>query len=106
MSQRNFLLGAVRARLEGVLSERDAEAVLSDEALAEVSALLSAVPDHFTDLEVLHVAGWFYWYRFRFLPPDASRQALNVALTFLTPLYETQPEALPNQSGPAAYSGR
>src|SRR5260370_15363063 len=96
MRQRTSLRAAVRARLAGVVSERDADVVLSDEVLAEVGALLQAVPNPFTDLEILHVAGWFYWYRFRFLGPEAGRQDLGATLTFLTPVYEAQPSTVPD----------
>jgi tetratricopeptide (TPR) repeat protein len=97
MSQRSPVLAAVRARLAGVVSERDADAVLSDEALAQVGALLHAVPDPFADPEILHAAGWFYWYRARSLGANAGGQDMEAALTFLMPVYEAQPDAVPNR---------
>ena len=94
--ERQRLLDLVRARLVRFNDGHDVTLVLSAEATAEVSALLAAIGDPASDLEVAHAAGWLYWGRYLALGDSgAERQALETALSLLAPVYQARPEAVP-----------
>jgi len=60
--RRDLLLDRLRARLARV-TEEDAGPVFEPSALADVRALVEAVPDLEADLQVAREVGWFHWFR-------------------------------------------
>jgi hypothetical protein len=60
--RRDLLLDRLRARLAR-LTEEDAGPVFEPSALADVRALVEAVPDLEADLQVAREVGWFHWFR-------------------------------------------
>lgn len=95
MKTREALLASLRARLDRFVQDQDTAAVLSGEAIGEVRALLAGVPDPSSDLEVLRVVGHLHWFRYQVLPAGKDQQDLRAALTFLTPVYFSDPDRVP-----------
>ena len=95
--RRQRLLALVRARLERFGADHDPATVLDPEAVAEVTALIETVPDPTADLEAAHAAGWLHWCRYLVLDPGDDQQDLADALALFAPVYQTRPDAVPDQ---------
>lgn len=96
MQSRDALVAAVHVRLARFAKDRDADAVLSKEALADVAALQATLSDPAGDVEAVHAAGWLYWFRYLALPQDEGQEDLSEAVKLLAPVYERQPGAVPD----------
>ena len=94
---RQHLLALVQARLDRFSVDHDPAAILDPEAVAELTALLETVPDPAADLEIARVAGWMHWWRYLVLDPDDDQQELDEALAFFVPLYQADPDAVPDR---------
>ena len=70
---------------------------MDPEAVAELTALLETVPDPAADLEIAHAAGWLHWLRYLVLDPGDDQQDLADALALFVPVYQTRPDAVPDQ---------
>ncbi|WP_238435388.1 MULTISPECIES: CHAT domain-containing protein [unclassified Frankia] len=93
---RDRLLEQVRARLERFAVDQDPDAVLDQEAVAEVTALLGTAGSPATDLEIVQVAGWLHWVRYELLPDGEDQADLTAALTLFAPVYQIRPDAVPD----------
>ncbi len=87
----------MRARAERFDVSRDPRLVLDPAALAEVSALLRAVPDPSADLEAAYLAGMAHWQRYLVLDPGEDRQDLDAALRLLGPVHRAHPGMVADQ---------
>ena len=94
---RQRLLALVQARLERFGVDHNPATVLDPEAVAELTALLETVPDPAADLEIARAAGWLHWCRYLVLDPGDDQQDLDDALAFFLPVYQTRPDAVPDQ---------
>ena len=70
---------------------------MDPEAVAELTALLETVPDPAADLEIAYAAGWLHWCRYLVLDPGDDQQDLADALALFVPVYQTRPDAVPDQ---------
>jgi tetratricopeptide (TPR) repeat protein len=94
---RQRLLALAHARLKRFEADPDPATVLGQEAVAELTALLSTAPDLVTDLEVAHAAGWLHWCRYLVLRAgDDYHQDLASAMTLFMPVYRVNPGAVPD----------
>ena len=94
---RQRLLAQIQARLSRFATSQDPDAVLSQDALRQVTELLHAVADPATDLEIANAAGWLYWYRYLTLESGEDQQDLALALALLAPVYQERPDAVPDE---------
>ena len=97
VGRRERLLALVRARLARFGVDHDPATVLDPEAVAELTALLETVPDPAADLEIAYEAGWLHWLRCLVLDPGDDQQDLAGALALFVPVYQTRPDAVPDQ---------
>lgn len=94
MSDRDKALAAVRRRVEHAGRSGDASGLLTREAVRDAAKLVG-LADRGTDLEVIHVLGWFHWMRYRVLPEGADQEDLRLALGLLRTVFGVDPEAVP-----------
>jgi hypothetical protein len=85
---RDSLLMAVRARVQWFTEFGDESVVLDPVALAEVAALLEAVPVLGADPEAASAAGWLHWCRYLVLNPGDDEQDFRVALGLFRLVYQ------------------
>jgi tetratricopeptide (TPR) repeat protein len=93
---RTELLDRVRARVAKFGAEQDAGLVLSVEALDELHALMTAVPEPGADLEVLETAGWLHWCRYLVLDEPDDQADRDEALALFAAVYQQRPDAIPD----------
>ena len=95
MSERERLIAAISARLNRINATGDRAHVLEQDAVTEVTRLLSLVDDPEQDLEAAHVAGWLHWERYLALPEDEDQADLQAAAELLFAVYEVSPDDVP-----------
>ena len=94
-AERDRWLRAVRTRVENAAGH--GEAVLDVAAISDVDALLASAATVEDDLEVLALAGRFYWARAE-LKSASRRSDLEIALTLLHPCFAADPASIPADS--------
>jgi hypothetical protein len=90
-------LARVLARLQRFFNDQDPTAVLDPEAVAEVEALVATVPDPTADVEIAYAAGWLHWARYLVLDVGDDQQDLAAALALFASVYQSDPDAVPDQ---------
>ncbi len=89
------LIPQVWSRLERFGVELDRAAVLSSDAVTELVALSERMTNQPADFEATHAAGWLLWARSLALGPTKNQADLPRALSVLTDVHRTLPEAAP-----------
>ncbi|MFF2186002.1 CHAT domain-containing protein [Streptomyces sp. NPDC058155] len=89
------LLGDLRRRIETAVERDDAGELFTDGA-ERTAAALAADPGTAADADACHVLGVYHWIRLTALPVgEAQDEALIEAVRFLAPVYDVDPEAVP-----------
>lgn len=89
------LLADLGRRIETAVETDDASGLFTRDAERTAVALI-AVTDPAVDVEECHVLGAYYWFRLLATPEGAAQDdALIEVLRFMAPVFEVDPEAVP-----------
>ncbi|MEV4993267.1 CHAT domain-containing protein [Streptomyces niveus] len=89
------LLADLGRRIETAVETDDAGGLFTRDA-ERTAVALTAVTDPAVDIEECHVLGAYHWFRLLAMPEGAAQEdALVEAVRFLAPVYEVDPEAVP-----------
>ncbi|MFG2174026.1 CHAT domain-containing protein [Streptomyces niveus] len=89
------LLADLGRRIETAVETDDASGLFTRDA-ERTAVALTAVTDPAVDIEECHVLGAYHWVRFLATPEGAAQEdALIDVLRFLAPVFEVDPEAVP-----------
>ncbi|MGR3931909.1 CHAT domain-containing protein [Streptomyces sp. BRA346] len=91
---RSELLTALRTRLDRFAATEDPRHVLDADAPREAAELMAASDDPEHDLEVRRAVGWWHWHRYGLLGDESE---LRLAETLLRPVYEADPQGVPEE---------
>jgi tetratricopeptide (TPR) repeat protein len=94
MRSRDAALTAVHERLTRAATDQDLSEILTEEALREAEEL-KTLTDPGEDLDAAYVLGTFHWFRHLALPDGADRDDLTAAARFFAPVFQANPEAVP-----------